>query len=78
MIGRACRRPDRPLSVWLLRGCTGFALLALALLTREPLIAVPAVLVALILFRGCPACWLLELADRGLRTAHSLPSKEKP
>jgi len=78
MIGRACSRPVRPLSVWLLRGCAGLALLAVALLTREPLIAIIAVLVALILFRGCPACWLLELADRGLRTSQSLPSKEKP
>ena len=55
----------RALYLWLARGAVGLALLALAVSTREALIAIPALLVALIAFRGCPLCWVFGLIERG-------------
>lgn len=52
-------------STWLMRDTIGLALLAVAVSTGEPLVAVPALLVALVAFRGCPMCWVFELRERG-------------
>jgi hypothetical protein len=53
----------RAFYTWLLRGAIGLALLALAMSTREPLVAIPALLLALIAFRGCPMCWVFGLME---------------
>ena len=45
----------------------GLALLAVAMSTRESLVVIPALLLALIAFRGCPMCWLFGLIERGSR-----------
>lgn len=49
---------------WLARGAAGFALLAVAASTAEPLVAIPALLAALVTFRGCPMCWVCGLIER--------------
>jgi hypothetical protein len=54
----------RAFCTWLVRGAIGFALLAVAMSTRESLVAIPAVLLALIAFRGCPMCWLFGIFER--------------
>lgn len=43
---------------WLVRGAIGLSMLALAFWIREPIVVIPALIVALIAFRGCPMCWL--------------------
>ena len=53
-----------PLLAWLVRGGIGIALLVLAALTRELFVIVPAILAALLAFRGCPMCWMLGLIER--------------
>lgn len=55
----------RAFDTWLLRGVFGLALLAVAISTRESLVVIPALLVALIAFRGCPMCWVFGLIERG-------------
>jgi hypothetical protein len=55
----------RAFYTWLLRGAIGLALLAVAISTRESLVVIPALLLALIAFRGCPLCWVSGLIDRG-------------
>lgn len=60
-----CSVRHRSRAAWLVRGVAGFALLAVALSTREPLVAIPALAVALVAFRGCPMCWLFGLLERG-------------
>jgi hypothetical protein len=57
----------RAFCTWLLRGATGLALLAVAISTRESLVVIPALLLALIAFRGCPLCWAFGLVERGSR-----------
>ena len=65
MTASTCLAKRRALCAWLVRGAVGFALLAVAVSTREPLVAMPALLVALIAFRGCPMCWVFGLIERG-------------
>ena len=65
----------RALYTWLVRGAIGLALLAVAASTREPLVAIPALLTALIAFRGCPMCWVFGLIERGFQ--HLAPSARK-
>ncbi len=60
-----CPGKRRPLYIWLVRGAIGLALLAVAVSASEPLVVIPALLVALIAFRGCPMCWLVGLIARG-------------
>jgi hypothetical protein len=55
----------RAFYIWLLRGAIGLALLAVAVSTRESLVVIPALLLALIAFRGCPLCWVVGLIERG-------------
>ena len=65
----------RALYTWLVPGALGLALVAVAISTREPLVAIPALLVALITFRGCPMCWVFGLIEGG---AHNFaPSARK-
>ena len=78
MTASTCLAKRRALCTWLVRGAMGFALLALAVSTREPLVALPALLVALIAFRGCPMCWVLGLIDRGSRAFVPSARKETP
>ena len=48
----------------LLRGLTGFAAVSWAFMHQsEPVLAVLAVGVALVLFRGCPVCWTVSLME---------------
>ena len=73
MIAWACRaRGTHPLVVWLLRGFAGVTLLAVAALSREPLIIIAALVAALIAFGGCPMCWTLGLVERVRRTFNPL------
>ena len=65
MTASACLATRRAFYTWLARGGVGFALLAVAASTGEPLVAIPALLVALITFRGCPMCWVFGLIERG-------------
>ena len=65
MTASTCPAKRRALCTWLVRGAIGFALLAVAVSTREPLVALPALLVALIAFRGCPMCWVFGLTTKG-------------
>ena len=65
MTASACPSKRRALYTWLVRGAIGFALLAVAISTPEPLVAIPALLVALIAFRGCPMCWAFGLTTKG-------------
>lgn len=60
-----CPTTRRALYLWLARGAIGLALLAIAMSTREALVAIPALLVALLAFRGCPMCWVFGLIERG-------------
>jgi hypothetical protein len=55
----------RAFYTWLLRGAIGLALLAVAISTGESLVVIPALLLALIAFRGCPLCWVFGLIERG-------------
>lgn len=72
MTASSCQAKRRALYAWLVRGAIGFALLAVAVSTGEPLVAIPALLVALIAFRGCPMCWVFGLMERGSHNfAHS-------
>jgi hypothetical protein len=75
MTASTCLATRRALYIWLARGALGLALLAVAMSTREPLVAIPALLAALIAFRGCPMCWVFGLIERG---AHNFaPSTRK-
>jgi hypothetical protein len=65
MTPSTCQGRRRALYAWLLRGATGFALLAVAMSTRELIVVVPALLLALIAFRGCPMCWVFGLIECG-------------
>jgi hypothetical protein len=48
----------------LLRGSTGFVAVYWAFMHQsEPVLAVLAVGVALVLFRGCPVCWTVGLME---------------
>jgi hypothetical protein len=62
----------------LVRGVLGFALLAVAVSTREPLVAIPAILAALVAFRGCPMCWIFGLIERGTSTFTPSARKDAP
>ena len=64
MTSLTCQIQRRPLLAWLVRGGIGIALLVLAASTRELLVIVPAILAALLAFRGCPMCWMLGLFER--------------
>ena len=65
MTTSTCVTKRRALRTWLVRGAIGFALLAAAVTTRDPLVAMPALVVALIAFRGCPMCWVFGLITKG-------------
>lgn len=65
MTASTCVAKRRALCTWLVRGAIGFALLAAALTTSEPLVGMPALLVALVAFRGCPMCWVFGLITKG-------------
>lgn len=66
MIAAACsaRRRSRPLLAWLARGAAGAALIAAALVTSEPFIAILAAAAALLAFGGCPMCWTFGMIER--------------
>ena len=72
-----CPAKRRALYTWLVRGVLGLALLAVALWTRTPLVAVPALLAALIAFRGCPMCWLFGLLQLGVQNVAPSARKEE-
>ena len=55
-----------------------FALLAVAVSTGDPLVAIPALLVALIAFRGCPICWVFGLFARASQGFAPSARKEAP
>jgi len=78
MTASTCLAKRRALSTWILRGTTGLALLAVAVSAREPLVAIPALLAALIAFRGCPMCWIFGLIERGCQDFAPSARKEAP
>lgn len=65
------RTNRRVLSLWLARGGVGRALPAVATWTHEPLVAITALLVAVLAFRGCPMCWIVGLVEHGSRVLAS-------
>jgi hypothetical protein len=73
-----CQGKRRALYTWIVRGAIGFALLAVAVSTREPIVAMPALLVALVAFRGCPMCWVFGLIACESRDVTRSPRKEAP
>jgi hypothetical protein len=73
-----CPPKRRALYTWLVRGALGLALLAVAISTREPLVAIPALLAALIAFRGCPMCWVFGLVERGASNFAPSVRKDAP
>jgi hypothetical protein len=73
-----CQGKRRALYTGLVRGAIGLALLAVAVSTREPIVAMPALLVALIAFRGCPMCWVFGLIARGSQDVTPSARKEAP
>jgi hypothetical protein len=60
--------PRRSLLTWLARGLAGVALVALAVWAQTPIIVIPALLLALIAFGGCPMCWTYGFIQRVSRT----------
>lgn len=78
MTTSTCHPTRRPLLIWLARGGVGLALLAVAASTRELLVVVPALLAALIAFRGCPMCWTLGLIERGHQAFARPARKDAP
>ena len=78
MTGAICLAKRRALYTWLVRGAVGLALLAAAMSTREPLVAIPALLAALIAFRGCPMCWVFGLIERVSRDFAPSAREEAP
>ncbi|MEX2272712.1 MAG: hypothetical protein WD690_14660 [Vicinamibacterales bacterium] len=52
MTTSTCLATRRAHYIWLVRGAIGLALLAVAVSTHEPLVAIPALAVALIAFRA--------------------------
>lgn len=66
----------RTLYTWLVRGALGLALLAVAVSSGDPPVAIPALLVALIAFRGCPMCWVFGLIERGAHNCALRARKE--
>jgi hypothetical protein len=66
----------RAFYAWLLRGAIGLALLAVAMATRESLVVIPALVLALIAFGGCPLCWVCGLIERGSRDCAPSARKE--
>lgn len=75
MTASTCLATRRAFYAWLARGALGVALLAVATSTGELLVATPALLVALITFRGCPMCWIFGLIE--CRTHDVAPSTRK-
>jgi hypothetical protein len=73
-----CPAKRGALYIWLARGVLGVALLVVAMLTREPLVGIPALLGALIVFRGCPMCWVFGLIERGSRDVAPSARKDAP
>ena len=78
MTEATCPTQRRALYIWLARGAIGLALLAVAASTAEPLVAIPALLAALIAFRGCPMCWVFRLTERGSQDLAPSARKEAP
>lgn len=78
MTASTCLAKRRAHSTWLLRGTIGLALLALAASAGEPVVAIPALLVALMAFRGCPMCWVFGLMERGSQDLAPSARKEAP
>jgi hypothetical protein len=68
----------RAIYAWLLRGAIGFALVAVAISTRESLVVIPALVLALIAFRGCPMCWAFGLIECGSQACAPSARKEAP
>lgn len=64
MTAATCPAKRRALYAWLVRGVLGAALLVVAMWMRDPRIAIPALLAALIAFRGCPMCWAFGLFEK--------------
>jgi hypothetical protein len=73
-----CHTPRRSRLVWLVRGGTGLALLALAAWARTPIVVLPALVAALIAFRGCPMCWLFELVQHESQEPASSAGQDTP
>lgn len=64
MTPSTCLTKRRARYAWLLRGGIGLALLVMAMSMHDSLVAIPALLAALIAFRGCPMCWALGLFEK--------------
>jgi hypothetical protein len=78
MTQATCPTKRRALCTWLVRGALGLALLAVAMSTREPPVAIPALLAALIAFRGSPMCWVFGLIERGSQDLAPSARNEAP
>lgn len=73
-----CAVGRRGLGAWLGRGAVGALLVMVATVSGQPVVAIPALLGALVAFRGCPMCWTAGLLERligegGSPTRQDLP-----
>jgi hypothetical protein len=64
MNGSTCQVRRGAIATWLLRGGYGGALLAIAMSTRDTMIVIPSLALAVVAFRGCPMCWVFGLMER--------------
>jgi hypothetical protein len=78
MTPSTCRAKRRAFHTQLVRGAIGLALLTAAASMRERLVAIPALLAALIAFRGCPMCRVFGLIERASRDCAPSARKEAP
>jgi len=78
MTATTCLGSRRAFFTWLARGVSGLVLLVIAVVAGEPLVSLPALLVALIAFRGCPMCWVFGLIERGAQDHPRPAGKEAP
>lgn len=73
-----CAVGRRGLGAWLGRGALGALLVTVAALSGQPVVAIPALLGALVAFRGCPMCWTAGLIERLIREDGSTTRQDLP
>ena len=73
-----CTVGRRGLGAWLARGALGVLLVTVAAVSGQPVVAIPALLGALLAFRGCPMCWAAGLLERLIGETASATRQDQP
>lgn len=73
-----CAVGRRGLGAWLARGALGAVLVTVAAVSGQPVVAIPALLGALVAFRGCPMCWTAGLLERLIGEGASATRQDQP